>query len=94
MGSTVPRYWHLILLHTHVRDGCQRWVTIREWPIEFAPYAPGYKPRLGKHRVSTRPFQKPLFLPFPEPIQEEKAQVESKKNMEAVKWKCGSVSAV
>jgi hypothetical protein len=69
-------------------------VTVREWLPEFRPYAPGYQPRCGKRKVSTQPFHKPNTLPPLELIQGEKAQVESKKDLAAMKWKCRSVSAV
>jgi hypothetical protein len=51
-----------------MRDGCRHLPTVREWPTEFGPYAPGYQPRSGKHRDSTQADKgpKPLFKPSEE----------------------------
>ena len=48
-----------------MRDGCRRLPTIREWPAEFGPYAPGYEPRFDKSRVPTRANQglRPSLVP-------------------------------
>ena len=45
---------HLILLHTQMSDGFRRLPTVRDWPAEFGPYAPGYQPRSDKSRVPTQ----------------------------------------
>jgi hypothetical protein len=54
MGSPVPCYRHLILLHTQMCDGCRRLPTTREWPAKFGPYAPRYQRRSSNHRDSTQ----------------------------------------
>jgi hypothetical protein len=77
-----------------MRDGCRHWATVRKWPAEFESYAPGYKPRLGECRVSTWPFSGSKPLPSTEPIQDERAEVGSKKDPTVAKWKCRSVSVV
>jgi hypothetical protein len=64
----ILRYRYLILLYTQLRDGCRHLSTIREWPAEFGPYAPGYQPRSGEHRVSTQANQEPKSSPIPKPI--------------------------
>ena len=48
-----------------MRDGCRRLPTVHEWPLKFGPYAPGYQPRSGKSRVSTRANQelRPSLIP-------------------------------
>jgi hypothetical protein len=48
-----------------MRDGCRRLPTAHEWPAEFEPYAPGYQPRSGKHRDSTRDDKGLKHLPKP-----------------------------
>jgi hypothetical protein len=37
-----------------MRNGCRCFPTVREWPVEFGPYTPGYQPCSGKHRDSTQ----------------------------------------
>ena len=84
----------MILLRTQMWDGCRHWATVRKWPTKFRPYAPRFKPRIGKCKVSTLPFHKPRPPPSPESIQEEKAQVDFKKDPIATKWKHRIISAV
>jgi hypothetical protein len=42
-----------------MRDGCKCFPTVRVWPAEFGPYAPGYQPCSGKHRNSTQANKRP-----------------------------------
>jgi hypothetical protein len=79
MRSPVLRYRHFILLHAQMRDGCRCLPTIREWPAEFRPYALGYQPHFGKHRVSTQANQewKPLLVP--KPVEEKEIRVATKR---------------
>jgi hypothetical protein len=51
-----------------MHDGCRHLPTVREWPVEFGPYAPGYQPRSGKHRDSTEADKgpEPLLKPSEE----------------------------
>jgi hypothetical protein len=44
-------------------DGCRRLTTVREWPAEFRPYAPGYQPCFAKRWVLTQANQE--LNPFP-----------------------------
>jgi hypothetical protein len=69
-------------------------VTIREWPTEFGPHAPGYQPRPSRCRVSTWPNQEPKPSPTPKLTKEEKAQAAPKKNSTVVKWKHRRVSTI
>jgi hypothetical protein len=77
-----------------MHDGCQRRATVQEWPAEFRPYAPGYQPRFGRRKVSTRPIQEPKPSPASKLTKEEKAQAAPKKDSTVVKWKRYSVLVV
>jgi hypothetical protein len=92
MGSPVLRYRHLILLHTQMCDSCRQAPTIREWPAEFGPYAPGYQPRSGKRRVSTQANQELKPLPIPKPVEEKEIRVATKRKIAVPKYR--SISAI
>jgi hypothetical protein len=73
-----------------MRDGCKRFPTIREWPTEFGPYAPGYQPCSGKHRNSTQADKRPE--PLLKLSEEKEIRIATKKRT-AVPKRC-SVSAI
>jgi hypothetical protein len=77
-----------------MRDGCRRRTTVREWPVEFEPYAPGYQPRSDKRRVSTRLIQELEPSLAPKPIMEKKARAAPKEGSVVVKWKPHNVSVI
>jgi hypothetical protein len=92
MGSPVLRYRHLILLHSQMRDGCRRQPTVREWPTEFGPYAPGYQPRSGECRVSTQANQEPKPSPILELVEGKETLKTTKKKPVVPKYR--SISAI
>jgi hypothetical protein len=79
MGSPILHYRHLILLYTQMHNSCRCLQTIREWPTEFRPYAPGYQPRSGKRRVSTQANQELKPLPVPKLVEEKEIRVATKR---------------
>jgi hypothetical protein len=73
-----------------MRDGCKRFPTVREWPVEFGPYAPGYQPCYGKHRNSTQADKRPK--PLLKLSEKKETRIATKKRIAVPK--CRSVSAI
>jgi hypothetical protein len=67
-------------------NGCRRLPTIREWPAEFRPYAPGCQPRFGKCRVSTQANQELKPLLVPKPVEEKEVCVATKRKTVVLKY--------
>jgi hypothetical protein len=80
----------MILLHTQMRDGCRRLPTVREWPVEFGPYTPGYQPRSGKHRDSAQADKG--SKPLPKPSEEKETHITTKRRTTVPKRR--SISAI
>ena len=62
-----------------MRDGYKRLSTVREWPTEFGPSAPGYQPRSGKSRVPTLANQQLRPSPIHELRKGEETSIATKK---------------
>jgi hypothetical protein len=60
-----------------MRNGCRRFLTVREWPAEFGPYTPGYQPCSGKHRNSTQADKRPE--PLLKPGEERETRITTKR---------------
>jgi hypothetical protein len=73
-----------------MRDGCRRFLTVREWLAEFGPYTPGYQPRSGKHRNSTQVDKRPE--PLLKPGEEREAHITTKRRTAIPKRR--SISAI
>jgi hypothetical protein len=69
-----------------MHNGCRCLPTVRVWPAEFRPYAPGYQPRSGEHRVSTQANQEPKPLPIPKPVKGKKVRVATKRKLAVPKY--------
>jgi hypothetical protein len=87
MGSPILRYKHLILLHTQIRDGCRRRLTICEWPAEFGPYVPAYQPRFGERKVLTRANQELKPSRILEPFEGKEIRATTKKKSAIPKYR-------
>jgi hypothetical protein len=75
-----------------MRNGCRRLPSIREWPAEFRPYAPGYQPHSSKRRVSTWANQEPKSSSVPKPVEGKEAHTVTKKRPAIPKYR--SISAI
>jgi hypothetical protein len=73
-----------------MRDGCRRFPTVWEWPVEFGPYAPGYQPCSGKHRNSTQANKRPK--PLLKPSEERETRITTKRRTVVPKRR--SISAI
>jgi hypothetical protein len=71
---------------------CRCRPTVREWPAEFGPYAPGYQPRFGKRKVSTQANQELKPSPVPMTIEGNEACTMTKKKPAVPKYR--SISAL
>jgi hypothetical protein len=73
-----------------MRNGCRHLPTVREWLVEFGPYAPGYQPRSGKHRDSTQADKGPE--PLLKPSEETETHITTKRRTAVPKRR--SISAI
>jgi hypothetical protein len=75
-----------------MRDGCRRQPTICKWPAEFEPYALGYQPRSGEHRVSTQANQEQKPSPISKAVEGKEIQAIIKKKPAIPKYR--SISTI
>jgi hypothetical protein len=72
-------------------DGCRRLLTVRKWPTEFGPYAPGYQLHSGKHRVSTQANQESKSSPVPKLDEGKETRLVTKRRTTVPKYRSISV---
>jgi hypothetical protein len=73
--------------YTQMCNGCRCLLTVHEWPAVFRPYALGYQPCSGKHRVSTRANQELKSSPIPKPVEGKEACIVTKKKPAVPKYR-------